>query len=424
MGSPLKLIAVVLAVSAGVASSVFATTKLATNVFDRETSDASYIVLSEAETASAHVHTPVVDAPVAATCTTPGLTEGSHCAECGAVIVAQAEIPALGHDILFEELAYETEEGEEEVVIRVTFLCGHAEDSIIELEDADGEIIELLDTVVEGDKIIARISPKSTGVTKVRVKDSNGSVSDQSASVVVHSKDRERLPEGTTVITAGMFDGCQAEEIVIPEGVTHIEENAFANCPNLKIVILPDSLVEISPKAFEKVEGVTIVCSENSVGAKFAGENNVNLVPCETEAKNEYSEPAAEETKKKDRQSAPSVTQAPACPTVPPVENIEEEITQLPTPQPTVEEECATAAPPVAVTTNTPAPDPTAKPESGSSSSDTGDTGSANPPANDVVVDEAPSSDSGSGSSSDTSSSASETTSSIQEDIIFESVVE
>ena len=44
-----------------------------------------------------HRHTVVVDAAVAATCTETGLTEGSHCSTCNAVIVAQEVVPALGH---------------------------------------------------------------------------------------------------------------------------------------------------------------------------------------------------------------------------------------------------------------------------------------------------------------------------------------
>lgn len=40
----------------------------------------------------------VTDPEVPATCTTAGKTEGSHCEACSAVIVAQEEIPALGHD--------------------------------------------------------------------------------------------------------------------------------------------------------------------------------------------------------------------------------------------------------------------------------------------------------------------------------------
>lgn len=42
-------------------------------------------------------HTPVTDAAVAPTCTESGLTEGSHCSVCSAVITAQEKLPATGH---------------------------------------------------------------------------------------------------------------------------------------------------------------------------------------------------------------------------------------------------------------------------------------------------------------------------------------
>ena len=43
-------------------------------------------------------HTWVIDAAVAPTCETTGLTEGKHCADCGYVLVAQRTVSALGHD--------------------------------------------------------------------------------------------------------------------------------------------------------------------------------------------------------------------------------------------------------------------------------------------------------------------------------------
>ena len=42
-------------------------------------------------------HTEVADAEVAATCTDPGLTAGSHCDVCGETLVAQEVVSALGH---------------------------------------------------------------------------------------------------------------------------------------------------------------------------------------------------------------------------------------------------------------------------------------------------------------------------------------
>lgn len=43
-------------------------------------------------------HTEVTDKSVEATCTTAGKTEGSHCSECGTVLVEQTVIEPLGHD--------------------------------------------------------------------------------------------------------------------------------------------------------------------------------------------------------------------------------------------------------------------------------------------------------------------------------------
>ena len=42
-------------------------------------------------------HNVVIDEAVSATCTEMGLTEGAHCSKCGEVLLAQTEVPALGH---------------------------------------------------------------------------------------------------------------------------------------------------------------------------------------------------------------------------------------------------------------------------------------------------------------------------------------
>ena len=42
-------------------------------------------------------HEIVIDKAIAATCTSSGLTEGSHCSKCNEIIQEQVSIPALGH---------------------------------------------------------------------------------------------------------------------------------------------------------------------------------------------------------------------------------------------------------------------------------------------------------------------------------------
>ena len=44
-----------------------------------------------------HTHNIIVDAAIDATCTETGKTAGQHCSTCGEVIIAQTDIPALGH---------------------------------------------------------------------------------------------------------------------------------------------------------------------------------------------------------------------------------------------------------------------------------------------------------------------------------------
>lgn len=51
-------------------------------------------------TGCGHKHTPVVDAAIPTTCTETGLSEGSHCSECGEVIKKQSVVEALGHNVV------------------------------------------------------------------------------------------------------------------------------------------------------------------------------------------------------------------------------------------------------------------------------------------------------------------------------------
>ena len=53
-------------------------------------------------------HSEVTDEAVPATCTTAGLTEGSHCSRCGEVFEAQETILALGHEVVIQSAVVPT----------------------------------------------------------------------------------------------------------------------------------------------------------------------------------------------------------------------------------------------------------------------------------------------------------------------------
>ena len=69
-------------------------------------------------------HSEVIDAAVAATCSTVGLTEGKHCANCATVLVAQTEVAALGHNYGQWIVTKEATEDEEGTQSAACISCG------------------------------------------------------------------------------------------------------------------------------------------------------------------------------------------------------------------------------------------------------------------------------------------------------------
>ncbi|MBR3402306.1 MAG: leucine-rich repeat protein, partial [Parasporobacterium sp.] len=135
-------------------------------------------------------HTAATDAAVAATCTTVGLTEGSHCSVCGTVLAAQEEIPALGHDYSSEvtKEATCTETG-----VR-TYTCSRCDDSYTE------EIPMLEHTVVTDAAVTATCT--TTGLTE----GSHCSV----CGTILAAQEEIPMLEHTVVIDAAVTATCTA----------------------------------------------------------------------------------------------------------------------------------------------------------------------------------------------------------------------
>lgn len=79
-----------------------------------------------------------------------------------------------------------------------------------------------------------------------------------------------KIPNTVTTIGGGAFEGTTLKSIVIPEGVTLIENEAFKDCKSLEAVSLPNSLERIYPFAFRNsnISSISI-----PVGVKYISED-------------------------------------------------------------------------------------------------------------------------------------------------------
>ena len=94
-----------------------------------------------------------------------------------------------------------------------------------------------------------------------------------------------KLPAALKAIEAEAFEGSTAEAFEIPEGCTSIGSRAFANCPNLKVLIIRSSSITIADDAlagnFEATGAcrVTIISPEGSDLPSWCKQHGVNWQP-------------------------------------------------------------------------------------------------------------------------------------------------
>ena len=164
------------------------------------------------ETLAALGHTEVIDAAVDATCTATGLTEGKHCSACDAVLVAQKEVTALGHNRNTDGYCS---------------ICGvfvYSEGLVFVSNGGGTCSVSGIGTCNDTDIIVPEYSPEN---------------------------------EQVTVIGFGAFDMCSGiTSIVIPNSVTNIEASAFYGCTGLTELVIPASVKSIDSSAFRGCENI------------------------------------------------------------------------------------------------------------------------------------------------------------------------
>lgn len=87
------------------------------------------------------------------------------------------------------------------------------------------------------------------------------------------------LPAALKEIDEEAFADCAFGYVHIPDGVTRIERRAFADCPNLHDVDIPESATSIDPTAFAGTSGLTIHSADGSYAEFYAGKYGFAFIP-------------------------------------------------------------------------------------------------------------------------------------------------
>ena len=78
------------------------------------------------------------------------------------------------------------------------------------------------------------------------------------------------FPEQLTIIEEEAFEGIAAERVDITSNVVRIEARAFADCPALREIHIPATVLEIDSEALAGCQGVTVYGESGSAAERFA----------------------------------------------------------------------------------------------------------------------------------------------------------
>ena len=259
-------------------------------------------------------HSIIIDEAKAATCTTSGQTEGSHCGVCGITIVPQEVIAPLGHAYLQTEV--QPSPFSSGYTLHTCSTCGHSYQdtytefdyaptasliyqsngdgtcAVIGITDSTAQYIVIPEKSPEGDVVvsianeafsendsIAYVSMPNTVTligykafysckklkTVMFPKNGNGTLTLNYQSFAFCGLEEIDMSEThMEVVAAHAFYGCTDLKRVQLNGVETIEDFAFATCSALEELIHTGELSTIGERAFEYCKKLTVLRGRNA----------------------------------------------------------------------------------------------------------------------------------------------------------------
>lgn len=188
-------------------------------------------------------HTEVIDEAVEATAEHTGLTKGSHCSVCGAIIIEQKVIPVLD----------KTEEGSEENSSGNKKEEGSGANSAGDKkEEGNGE--EQAVPAAKGSRIeMGGIRYTVTSTEKPAVAFAGTDASDSKGTVSVPSVIvSDGITYQVTELAANAFkNNKKLKKVVLPQTITKIGKNAFWGCKKLTTVTIPKNVTVMGANVFK-----------------------------------------------------------------------------------------------------------------------------------------------------------------------------